>query len=38
MRVPCVCQSSQIPSEQSWMRLWRMTTSMAAWSLMPPIS
>jgi hypothetical protein len=26
------------PSEQSWMRLWRMITSCAAWSLMPAMS
>ena len=37
-RVPWVCQSSQMPSEQSWIRLWRITTSMAACSLMPAIS
>src|SRR5665811_249440 len=37
-RVPWVCQSSQIPRVQSWMWLWAISTSIAAWSLMPPIS
>ena len=38
MRVPCVCQSIHMPSEQSWMLLLAMTVSNAAWNLMPATS
>ena len=38
IRVPCVSQSSQMPSEQSVMTLRAIVTSMGACSLTPAIS